>query len=121
MPELRAALEAAGFGDVRTYVQSGNIVLSSRRSPERVASDVHTLIEQRFGLDITTLVRSRAELEQVVRINPLARVATNPRGYVVTFLSGELPARFADDLRAVATQEPFTIIGREVYSWHPEG
>ena len=36
-------------------------------------------------------------------------------------MSGELPPQFAADLGAVATQEPFAIIGREVYSWHPDG
>jgi uncharacterized protein (DUF1697 family) len=36
-------------------------------------------------------------------------------------LSAELPPHFADDLHAVAKQEPFAIIGREVYSWHPDG
>jgi uncharacterized protein (DUF1697 family) len=121
MPELRVALEQAGFRDVRTYVQSGNVMLSSSRSPERVARDVSALIARRFGFEIAVVVRSRAELEEVVRRNPLARVATNPSRYLVTFMSGELPANFADDLKAVATQEPFAIIGREVYSWHPDG
>lgn len=121
MPELRVALEEAGFRDVRTYVQSGNVVLSSTRSPERVARDVGALIARRFGFEIAVVVRSRAELEEVVRRNPLAHVASNPSRYLVTFMSGELPADFADDLKAVATQEPFAIIGREVYSWHPDG
>ena len=121
MSELRAALEAAGFGDARTYVQSGNIIVSSRRSPDQVATDVHALIQERFGFDIATVVRSHAELVEVVRLNPLARVATNPSRYLVTFMSGELPPQFAADLGAVATQEPFAIIGREVYSWHPDG
>ena len=53
MPELRGALDEAGFGDVRTYVQSGNVVLSSHGSPERVARDVGALIKKRFDLDIT--------------------------------------------------------------------
>ena len=121
MPELRAALTAAGFRDVATYVQSGNVVLSSPRSPGRVASDVRALIAERFGLDITVLVRSHAELGDVVSRNPLAAVATDPRRHLVTFLSGELPPGIAADLASVATHEPFAIIGREVYSWHPEG
>src|SRR5256885_7382820 len=51
MPELRAALGADGFGDVMTYVQSGNVVLSSRASPERVAKRVNAVIKQRLGLE----------------------------------------------------------------------
>ena len=121
MPELRGALDEAGFGDVRTYVQSGNVVLSSRASPERVARDVGALIKKRFDLDITVLVRSRTELAAIVKRNPLRKVATNPRRYLVTFLSAKLPRGSLDDLTAVAKQEPFAVIGREVYSWHPDG
>ena len=61
MPELRAALGADGFRDVTTYVQSGNVVLSSRASPERVAKRVNAVIKQRLGLDIVVLVRSAAD------------------------------------------------------------
>jgi uncharacterized protein (DUF1697 family) len=121
MPALRAALEQHGFRDVRTYVQSGNVVLASRARPASVARDVRTLIHEHFGLDITVLARSREELAAVVRRNPLREVATSPRRYLVTFLSGELPSRLAGDLAKVATQEPFAIVGREVYSWHPDG
>src|SRR5437016_11316458 len=96
MAELRTALEAAEYGDVRTYVQSGNVVLSSRASPERVANRVNAVIKNRFGLDITVLVRSHDELATVVRRNPLASVAVNPKRYLVTFLSAELPSGFGD-------------------------
>jgi uncharacterized protein (DUF1697 family) len=121
MPELRAALLAGGFGDVKTYVQSGNLVLSSRASAEGVAKEVNRLVQKQFGFDVVVLVRSRAELEEIVRRNPLAKVASDPRRYLVTFLSAELPPHFAHDLHDVAKQEPFAIIGREVYSWHPDG
>ena len=121
MPELRADLREADFRDVATYVQSGNIVLSSRAAPARVANDVAVAIRRRYGLDIAVIVRSRDELAEVVRRDPLRQVAINPRRYLVTFLSGELPAQVAADLARVSTQEPFAIIGREVYSWHPDG
>lgn len=121
MAELRALMSGAGFGEVATYLQSGNIVLSSRASPDRVAAKVKQVIAARLGLDLVVLARSGAEISEVVRRNPLVGIATNPRRYLVTFLARELPPRFADDLASVANQEPFAIIGREVYSWHPDG
>lgn len=121
MPDLRAALTRAGFADVATYVQSGNVVLTSRSSPERVGGKVKNVIAAHFGLELIVLARSDDELAEVVRRNPLAGVATNPRRYLVTFLSREVPSGFADDLASVAEQERFAIIGREVYSWHPDG
>lgn len=75
MPELRSALEAAAYSGVRTYVQSGNVVLSRRASQDRVAKDVRALIKSSFGLDITVLVRSREELAAVVQQPP--RVSRN--------------------------------------------
>src|SRR5438876_7254697 len=96
MPELRDALRVDGFRDVKTYVQSGNVVLSSRASPDRVANRVNVVIKKRLGIDIVVIVRSRADLAEVVRRNPLAKIATNPSRYLVTFLSDELPRGFAE-------------------------
>jgi uncharacterized protein (DUF1697 family) len=122
MPELRDALEAGGFGDVRTYVQSGNVVLSSRASSERVADKVGALIRERFGFEILVIVRSHAELAEVVRRNPLAKVAVDPKRHLVTFMSSTLPPAVVDRMKAVAgPREEFAVIGREVYSWHPAG
>jgi len=121
MPRLRVALEEAGFGDVKTYVQSGNIVLTSKASPERVAARVRALIKKEFGHDIAVVVRSHAELARIVKRNPLKKVAKNPRRYLVTFTSKSLPRGFAKDLESVSKQEPFAIVGREIYSWHPDG
>ena len=50
MPRLRGLLAEAGYENVGTYVQSGNVVLSSRRSPERLAREVPGLIADGFGL-----------------------------------------------------------------------
>ena len=122
MPQLREELEAAGFGEVQTYVQSGNIVLSSKASPDRVAQRVKALIKRQFGLDIAVVVRSHAELKSVVERNPFGKVATNPKRHLVTFLSAELPAELKRKLREVAgPDERVAVSGRHVYSWHPEG
>ena len=123
MPELREALTNAGFGEVRSYVQSGNVVLSSERSPDDVAAECERVITDAFGLDIDVVVRSRDELAAVVKRNPLAKVADNPRRYQVSFLSDELaPSAVVED-RGVggADAEAFAAIGRELYAWHPEG
>ena len=122
MAELRAALEEAGFGDVRTYLQSGNVVLSGKKSPERVADEVSALIKKRFGFNIAVVVRSRDDLAEVVRRNPLHKEATDAKRYLVTFMSSAPPAELLERLRASAgPREVLAVKGREVYSWHPEG
>src|SRR4051812_29217107 len=79
MAELRDMLTDAGFGDVRTYLQSGNVVLASDASPEEIRTDVERLIADRFGLEIAVVVRTRDELAEIVERNPLRDVATDPK------------------------------------------
>jgi uncharacterized protein (DUF1697 family) len=121
MPELREALEDAGFEDVRTHLQSGNVVLESTAKPETVARKCEKVIKERFGLEIPVVVRTRAELAKVVKRNPLGKVATDPKRYQVSFLSNKLPAKVLRDLEEVAAEsEQVVAIGREVYAWHPK-
>lgn len=122
MPELRELLTAAGYGDVQTYLQSGNVVLSSRARPDRLAAECRRQIAQTFGLDIAVVVRTRDELADVVDRNPLSDVATDPKRYQVSFLASELDQRIVDELVGLATEaERLAVIGRELYAWHPEG
>lgn len=122
MPKLRELLTAAGYGDVRTYLQSGNVVLSSGARPNRLAKEIHELLDESFGLQIAVVVRTRDELAKVVSLNPLGKVATNPKRYQVSFLDTELDQSTIDELAELATaSESFTAVGRELYAWHPDG
>jgi uncharacterized protein (DUF1697 family) len=121
MPELRAALTGAGFDDVRTYLQSGNVVLSSSTKAEEVVRKVERLITKEFGLDVPVVSRTRTQLAKVVAANPLQKVAKNPKRYQVSFLA-EKPTR--DVIRrvqeAAVPPEQVVAVGREIYAWHPE-
>jgi uncharacterized protein (DUF1697 family) len=122
MPKLRSALEGAGFEDVATYVQSGNVVLTSRDSAAKVANAVEKLIEKEFGLKIPVVVRTRAEIAKVVERNPLGKVAKDPKRYQVSFLEKESTAALMRKLEeAAAPSERVVAHGREIYAWHPEG
>jgi uncharacterized protein (DUF1697 family) len=122
MPKLRDVLTDAGFEDVKTYVQSGNVVLSAKGSAEQLARKCERLLADEFGLDIPVVVRTRAQLAKVVQRNPLGKVATDPKRYQVSFLTGKLPAEVVRKLEEVAApSERFVVSGREVYAWHPAG
>jgi uncharacterized protein (DUF1697 family) len=122
MPKLREALDEADFDDVQTYVQSGNVVLSSSGTGASVARTVERQISKSFGLDIEVVVRTRAQLAKVVERNPLAKVATDPKRYQVSFLSVKPSAAVVRKLEeAAAEQERVVLVGREIYAWHPEG
>jgi uncharacterized protein (DUF1697 family) len=122
MPRLREALEEAGYEDVATYVQSGNVVLSSSDSATKVARAVERLVEKEFGLKIPVVVRTRAQLAKVVERDPLAKVAKDPKRYQVSFLEKKPSAELVRKLEeAAAPTERVVADGREIYAWHPEG
>jgi uncharacterized protein (DUF1697 family) len=121
MPALRTALEDAGFDDVRTYLQSGNVVLSSSGKAADVARKVERVIADEFGLEIAVVTRTRAQLAKVVAHNPLRAVARSPKRYQVSFLdakpSREVVRRIEE---TAATGERVVVAGREIYAWHPD-
>jgi uncharacterized protein (DUF1697 family) len=122
MPELREALEASGFAEVKTYVQSGNIVLTSRAAPKTVARKVERTIADRFGLDVDVVVRTRDELARVISRDPFGKVASDPKRFQITFLAAEPHADVLAKLEDVATGgEQLVARGRELYTWHPNG
>ena len=67
MPKLRDALAAEGFTDVKTYVNSGNVVLGSTlRSPAKVGQAVHDVILDHFGVDTPVMMRTGRQLTEVL-------------------------------------------------------
>jgi uncharacterized protein (DUF1697 family) len=122
MPDLRTLLEAAGFDDVHTYLQSGNVVLSSSASAQRVARTCEAAITDALGLELDVVVRTRDELAKVVKRNPLGKVATDPKRYQVSFLSAKPVAAVTRTLRELVVEpEQLVVSAREIYAWHPAG
>lgn len=122
MAELRELLTGAGYEDVRTYVQSGNIVLSSDLEPRKLERETGELISDRFAFDVPVIARTRDELARVVKRNPLADVADNHKRYQVSFLTKKLDAAAAQRLRELVVEPEAVVIDKlEVYAWHPAG
>jgi uncharacterized protein (DUF1697 family) len=122
MPALRELLAEAGFEDVRTYVQSGNVVLSSDLAPQQLSRECERCVADGLGLDVAIVARTRDELAEVVRRDPLAEVAVNPKRYQVSFCSAEPDSELVQRLTALAApDERFVALGRELYAWHPQG
>jgi uncharacterized protein (DUF1697 family) len=120
MPALRDALTDAGFDDVRTYLQSGNIVLASSAKPQDIVRKTKRVIANEFRLDIAVVARTRAQLAKVVERNPLGKVAKDPKRYQVSFLAKKPSAEVLRRVEAAtAAPEQVVAIGREIYAWHP--
>jgi uncharacterized protein (DUF1697 family) len=122
MPRLRELLTEHGYEDVKTYVASGNVVLTSKTKPRKLEKELQKLIEDEWGFEVAVVVRTRDELADVIKREPFGNVADNPKFLQVSFLSGEPDAANAKRINeACVAPEQVVIDGREIYAWHPDG
>jgi uncharacterized protein (DUF1697 family) len=122
MSDLRAVLTAAGYENVRTLLQSGNVLIEADAEGTVVARDVERRILASFGIDVPVIIRSKAELADVIARNPIAHAAEDPKRYQVSFLSAALEPSVAEMIRAVdVAPEQIVISGSEIFTWHPAG
>ncbi len=123
MAALRDRLRDAGFDDVATYVQSGNVVLRSRKGAATVADLVRAEVAAGFGIDVPVVVRTGAQLAGVLDGNPFLAPHADPgRQLHVGFLSAApAKARAAKLDPKRAAPEELSLRGRELYLWTPNG
>lgn len=117
MPVLREALAEAGFTEVRTYVQSGNVVLDSPlRSPAKVGAAVGRVVHERFGVDTPVVMRTGKQLRAVLDWNPFPEAAADrPQLTYVVHLSGTpAPAAVEKVLAADTAPDAVAVRGQEM-------
>ncbi|MGQ0765500.1 MAG: DUF1697 domain-containing protein [Gemmatimonadota bacterium] len=126
MARLREVCQVAGFSEVRTHLQSGNIVVtSSLDDPLKVAVAIRGVIEREFGFGVEVMVRSVAELRSVVDGLPMTKArAGEPARLVVGFLHAAPAREYVADLERYAAAGEEIIAkgrGRELYGWFGNG
>jgi len=122
MGDLRELLEGHGYADVRTHLQSGNVLLASPLAPRKLEAELEQQLAAGLGIEVQVLVRTRAELAKVVERDPLGKVVTNQSRYLVSFLSKRLPVKVGRELETAEVGSARLVIdGRELYAWYPDG
>jgi uncharacterized protein (DUF1697 family) len=121
MADLRTIAEELGYGDVTTYIQSGNLVLSTSDGAAKVARDLAAAIEAGSSVAPAVLVRTRSQLAKVVRDSPFLARGEDDAHLHVLFTAG--PARGsvqALDLDRYAPEEAIAV-GKELHLLFPNG
>ncbi len=124
MEQLRALFAALKFQQVRTYIQSGNIVFEAEKgSPADMGREIEGRILQDFGFPVLVFLRTAKQIKQVIADNPFSKQAgLDPSKFYITFLSGPAPKPAEEILAALAvTAERFHVNGREIYFYYPNG
>jgi uncharacterized protein (DUF1697 family) len=122
MPALRTLAEGLGYTDVATYIQSGNVILTSSDGGAKVAAAIERAIAKEFGIDVAVFVRSKQQLQKVVDGNPFLKQGKDPGALHVVFLSNKPKA---DKVRALTAKdlgtEEVSVKGTEAYLHLPNG
>jgi uncharacterized protein (DUF1697 family) len=122
MADLRKLLQERGYDDVKTYLQSGNAVVTSERPPTEVEADVSQAIEQTLGHEVAVVVRTAEQLEEVVRADPFADVRTDPRFHQAIFLGGKPDAGAIAKLEETDfAPERLVVAPGVLHAWCPDG
>jgi uncharacterized protein (DUF1697 family) len=116
MKALTALLESLGYQQIRTYIQSGNVVLNSERQPN---SNVSDQIEQQFGFKPQMMVLNKSQFKAAVQNNPFS----SDQGKTIHFffLAGA-PSPDIEKLDSLAAPSEAYHINDEVFYLHaPDG
>jgi len=118
MKDLVAMCEEAGFTNVKTYIASGNAVFASDKSETQVKAELERALLSYAGKPVGVLVRSAAEIADVLATNPFPEEA--PNRTVAIFLDAPPPS---DTVKALTGQkdEDVRLGVREIYIHYPGG
>lgn len=118
MSELKTMCEELGFKSVKTYIASGNVVFESRKSEAAIKIALERRLDGYAGKPVGVLVRSAAEMAQVLADNPFPKLA--PNRTAALFLDRAPPADALDDVRG-QKNEKIKLGRREIYVHYGDG
>ena len=118
MTDLARLCEREGLCDVKTYIQSGNVVFTSPKKEAAVKAALEKTLERHMGKPVSVMVRTVDELEATIAANPFPEVP--PNRLLITFFDASLTK--ADIAGVVAPGgERLAIRGRELFIHYPDG
>lgn len=123
MQELRALLTSMGLLNVRSYIQSGNVVFQSEEEDaSRLSGDISAAILAKFGFKPQSLILSSDEFEEALAANPFPEAESDPKSLHLFFL---ISAPLNPDLAALEDlkkdNERFQLLNRVFYLHAPDG
>lgn len=122
MADLRALVEGLGYRDVRTLLNSGNVVFTTRASTAIAAKRIEQAMEKQLGVSARVFVLTAQELEQIVKENSLADRADNPsRLLVAVFGAAADRSRLKAMEKADRGNDALAVGARAAYLWCPNG
>jgi uncharacterized protein (DUF1697 family) len=124
MDKLRSIYESLNLRDIKTYIQSGNVLFNARiKNVEKIKKEIEIRINKEASLAVTVIIRTPIELKKILSSNPFVNsgIKEIDRMYV-TFLENEPTKELLKELKpARETKDEFKVIGKEIFLFCPGG
>ncbi|MDR2009466.1 MAG: DUF1697 domain-containing protein [Bacteroidales bacterium] len=123
MAELKIILQKAGLTNIKTYIQSGNIIFGSELDENTLKSKIESEIKKEFGLSIPVVLRTEEEFKQIIKQNPFteeeirnAESNSESEIFYVSLSADNISDENIKKLKSAITEkEVFHINGRDIY------
>ena len=118
MTELKSLCEEAGFKNVRTYIQSGNVIFESKIPEDKAVVKLQNVLKSKLQNPLSVMIRTIEELENIISNNPFP--SANPSQVGVLFLEQNVDKSIVEEFSKKETEE--IVAGkREIYIHFPNG
>ena len=123
MAELRALCEGLGFTDVRTLLNSGNVIFrAARPNPAKISAKIEAAIRDRFGFPVPVVVVTADELDAIIAANTLPHAPRDPSRFLVAFAASADALAKAGAMKAKPWAPDALAVGdKAAYLWCDAG
>lgn len=124
MDVLKAVYEAMGFDDVRTYIQSGNVIFRHKKvNKSALSANIEKAINEQFGYPVSVVIREKDELGKIIQSNPFLHRSTIELDKLhVTFLSHKPERKHLQEIANVKnSKDECQLSNKEIYLYCPDG
>ena len=118
MAELKLICSGLGFKNVRTYLNSGNVIFKSELSEEILVKKIEQALYARKQKHISVIIRTSKDLESLVSCNPFPNA--KPAQVGIMFFEDPVPKDVLESI-TIPGPEEVKISGREIYIHYPNG
>lgn len=123
MAHLKENFESMGYKNVKTYLQSGNVIFEDKSSNiTEIRQNIENNINKEFEFSVNVIIRTEKELEYIIINNPFNKENMEISSLYVTFLQNVPDEEILANLDLnIEDNERFEIIGKEIYLYLPHG
>jgi uncharacterized protein (DUF1697 family) len=117
MADLKAMFESLGFANVRTFIQSGNVLFETKENGKQLRPKIQKEIKATFGFDVAVVIRTAAEMKKIIESSPFpADSLVEGESLYVALLGGTpTPDAIETLLECRSDVDDFRLVGGEVY------